>query len=71
MARPGNWPTGWALKTGAVLPGAGVGSLAADLIAHGTDTVYTIDDPRLTHYQSSPYARVVSTLGFSGADRKS
>ena len=50
------------VKTGAVLPVAGVGGLAADLIAHGTDTVYTIDDPRLSHYQTSPYARVVSTL---------
>ncbi|MGA2796595.1 MAG: electron transfer flavoprotein subunit alpha/FixB family protein [Thermoguttaceae bacterium] len=50
------------VKTGAVLPGAGVGRLAANLIAHGADTVYTVDDPRLAHYQTSPYARVVSTL---------
>jgi len=50
------------VKTGAVLPGAGVGHLAANLIAHGADTVYTVDDPRLSHYQTSPYARVVSTL---------
>jgi electron transfer flavoprotein alpha subunit len=50
------------VKTGAVLPGAGVGRLAASLIAHGADTVYTVDDPRLSHYQTSPYARVVSTL---------
>ncbi len=50
------------VKTGAVLPGAGVGRLAAELIAHGADAVYTVDDPRLSHYQTSPYARVVSTL---------
>jgi electron transfer flavoprotein alpha subunit len=50
------------VKTGAVLPGAGVGGLGGALIAHGADTVYTVDDPRLAHYQTSPYARVVSTL---------
>jgi electron transfer flavoprotein alpha subunit len=50
------------VKTGAVLPGSGVKHLGADLIAHGADAVYVVDDPRLTHYQTSPYARVVSTL---------
>jgi electron transfer flavoprotein alpha subunit len=50
------------VKTGAVLPGAGVSGLGAELIAHGADTVYVVDDPRLSHYQTSPYARVVSTL---------
>jgi electron transfer flavoprotein alpha subunit len=50
------------VKTGAVLPGAGVGHLAPNLIAHGADAVYTVDDRRLSHYQTAPYARVVSTL---------
>jgi electron transfer flavoprotein alpha subunit len=50
------------VKTGVVLPGAGVSGLGAELIAHGADTVYVVDDPRLSHYQTSPYARVVSTL---------
>jgi electron transfer flavoprotein alpha subunit len=50
------------VKTGVVLPGAGISGLAAELIAHGADTVYVVDDPRLSHYQTSPYARVVSTL---------
>ena len=38
------------VKTGAVLPGAGVSGLGAELIAHGADTVYVVDDPRLSHY---------------------
>jgi electron transfer flavoprotein alpha subunit len=50
------------VKTGAVLPGAGVSGLGADLIAHGADTVYAVNDSRLAHYQTSPYARIVSTL---------
>jgi len=50
------------VKTGAVLPGDGVGPLAAKLIAHGVDTVYAVDDPRLSHYQAGSYARVLTTL---------
>jgi electron transfer flavoprotein alpha subunit len=50
------------VKTGAVLPGANVGSLASRLIAQGADRVYLVDDPRLAHYQTSPYARVLCTL---------
>ncbi len=50
------------VKTGAVLPGAGVGQLAKNLIAHGIDTVYTVDHPRLSHYQTLPYAKVMTTL---------
>jgi electron transfer flavoprotein alpha subunit len=50
------------VKTGAVLPGRGVGGLARRLIAHGADTVYVVDDPNLAHYQTGPYSRVVRTL---------
>ena len=50
------------MKAGAVLPGAGVGELAKRLIAHGIDNVYLVDDPRLAHYQTLPYARVLCTL---------
>jgi electron transfer flavoprotein alpha subunit len=50
------------VKTGAVLPGGSVNHLASKLIAHGADTVYVSEDARLSHYQTSPYARVVSTL---------
>ena len=50
------------VKTGAVLPGADVEPLAKRLIAHGADTVYLTDDPRLAHYQTGSYAQVVATL---------
>ena len=50
------------VKAGAVLPGSNVGGLASRLIAQGTDRVYVVDDPRLAHYQTSPYARAVCTL---------
>ena len=48
--------------TAAVLPGAGVGQLAKQLIAHGADSIYLVDDQRLAHYQTGPYARVLCTL---------
>ena len=47
------------VKTGVVLPGAGVGPLAKKLIAHGIDSVYLADHPRLAHYQTLPYAKVL------------
>jgi electron transfer flavoprotein alpha subunit len=50
------------VKAGAVLPGADVGQLAKRLIAHGIDNVYLTDHPRLAHYQTLPYAKVLSTL---------
>jgi electron transfer flavoprotein alpha subunit len=50
------------VNTGAVLPGAGVGPLAKKLIALGIDTVYLADHPRLAHYQTIPYAKVLGTL---------
>jgi electron transfer flavoprotein alpha subunit len=45
-----------------VLPGSGVAELAKKLIAHGADTVYTADHPRLAHYQTAPYAKVLTSL---------
>ena len=50
------------VKMGAVLPCAGAGNLCEKLIAHGADNVYLVDDQRLDHYQTVPYARVVTTL---------
>jgi electron transfer flavoprotein alpha subunit len=50
------------VKTGAVLPGAGVEPLAGRLIAQGIDSVYMTDDPRLAHYQTGSYARVLTSL---------
>ncbi len=50
------------VRMGAVLPGAGVRDLCLTLIGHGADVVYTVDDKRLSHYQTSPYARVVVDL---------
>lgn len=50
------------VRMGAVLPGSGVRSLGKDLIAHGADNVYVVDDPRLLHFQTLPYARVITTL---------
>ena len=47
---------------GVVLPGAGVAGLSRPLIAHGADNVYLVDDPRLGHFQTGPYARVVCHL---------
>lgn len=50
------------VKAGAVLPGAGVGEMAKRLIAHGIDNVYLVDHPRLSHYQTLPYAHVLEKL---------
>jgi electron transfer flavoprotein alpha subunit len=50
------------VKAGAVLPGAGVGPLAKRVIAQGIDNVYLVDHPRLAHYQTMPYAKVLTKL---------
>jgi electron transfer flavoprotein alpha subunit len=47
---------------GVVLPGANVAGLADRLIAQGADRVYLTEDPRLAHYQTLPYARVLCEL---------
>jgi electron transfer flavoprotein alpha subunit len=50
------------VQAGVVLPGYGVEGLAGRLIAQGAGTVYLADDPRLAHYQTAPYAAVLSAL---------
>jgi len=50
------------VKLGAVLPGQGVEGHCAPLIAHGADRVYLVEDERLRHYQTQPYARVLCEL---------
>jgi electron transfer flavoprotein alpha subunit len=47
------------VAAGAVLVGSGVDDLPQQLIQHGIDRVYLIDDPRLKNYQTTPYAHVV------------
>ncbi|MCK4717128.1 MAG: electron transfer flavoprotein subunit alpha [Thermoplasmata archaeon] len=43
----------------AYLLGSGVKGLAKDLVAHSADKVYVVDEPRLEHYQTSSYAKVM------------
>ncbi len=50
------------VPVGAVLPGSGVTPLAEQLIAHGADKVYVVDDERLAHYQTGSYAQVMCGL---------
>lgn len=50
------------VKVGAVLPGSHVEGLSKRLIAQGVDNVYLVDDPRLGHFQTKPYARVLCSL---------
>jgi len=50
------------VKVGAALPGRNVTALARRLIAQGVDNVYLVDDPRLGHFQTKPYARVLCSL---------
>ena len=46
----------------AVLLGSGVSALADQLVVHGADKVYLVEDPRLDHYQATSYARVICGL---------
>ena len=50
------------VKMGAMLPGKNVGHLASRLIAQGADNVYLVDDPKLGHFQTKPYARAICAL---------
>jgi len=45
-----------------VLVGSGVEHLAPELLSHGADKVYVIDDPSLEHYQNQAYAAVIADL---------
>ena len=47
---------------GALLLGSGVTRLCEELIAHGADTVYLVDDERLAHYQSAGYRHAICQL---------
>lgn len=47
------------VPVGAVLCGSGVKDLADQLIAHGADKVYLVEDDKLGHYQTATYARAV------------
>ncbi len=50
------------VRVGAVLPGWNMRELAFRLIAHGADKIYHVHDPRLEHYRTMPYARVMCQL---------
>jgi electron transfer flavoprotein alpha subunit len=43
-----------------VLLGEGLDAAAADIAAHGADTVLVIDDPRLAHYSPDGWASVIA-----------
>lgn len=50
------------VKTAAVLAGNNVRPLAKRLIAQGADNVYLVESPKLGHFQTGTYARVMTTL---------
>ena len=50
------------VKMGAVLAGSNVRECSYRIIALGADNVYYVDDRRLEHYRTGPYARVVCEL---------
>ncbi|MFV1966855.1 MAG: electron transfer flavoprotein subunit alpha/FixB family protein [Pirellulaceae bacterium] len=50
------------VPSGSVLAGAVLDGLPEKLIAHGMDNVYVVQDDRLGHYQTLPYARAVCRL---------
>ena len=50
------------VKMAAVLSGWNVRELSQRLFAHGADRVYLVEDRRLEHYQTQPYAKILCTL---------
>lgn len=50
------------VKAGAVLAGHDVAPLARRLIAHGVDRVYVSEHPKLLHFQTASYAKVLVEL---------
>jgi electron transfer flavoprotein alpha subunit len=50
------------VKLAAVLGGTGVKELTQELIVHGADKVYVVDDPLLTDYQTPSYAKMLCEL---------
>ncbi|MGD0463173.1 MAG: electron transfer flavoprotein subunit alpha/FixB family protein [Tepidisphaeraceae bacterium] len=53
---------GLGVGVGAVLVGWNVRELSYRLIAHGVDRVYYVNDTRLEHYRTLPYARALCQL---------
>lgn len=49
-------------KIAAVLPGAGVSSLAQSLIDHGADLVYVVDNPLLAEFHPETFVQAVSQV---------
>jgi electron transfer flavoprotein alpha subunit len=49
-------------KLAAVLFGSELGDAPSDLIAHGADTVYVVDDPALAHFTDEVYGNVLEDL---------
>jgi electron transfer flavoprotein alpha subunit len=49
-------------QVGAVLIGHNITKLAMDLIHRGADIVYVFDDPKVEHYSTGPYAKVICEL---------
>ncbi len=47
---------------GVVLPGWNVRELSQRLIHHGADKVYLVEDRKLEHFLTQPYAKVICTL---------
>jgi electron transfer flavoprotein alpha subunit len=45
-----------------LIGGPGIGKLAAELIAHGLDCVYVVEDRRLHHYDTLAYAKLLVKL---------
>ena len=50
------------VKAGAVLVGNGISHLADTLVSYGIDQVYLVEDPKLEHFTSAPYAHVMTEL---------
>ena len=50
------------VPVGAALAGQDVAGLGQRLISQGVDNVYLVEDDRLGHYQTTPYARVLCRL---------
>ncbi|MBC8450577.1 4Fe-4S binding protein [bacterium] len=50
------------VELSALLLGSGVLDLAPELIAHGADRVYVVDEPELEHFLDEPYSNVVAGL---------
>ncbi|MCK5114186.1 MAG: electron transfer flavoprotein subunit alpha/FixB family protein [Phycisphaerae bacterium] len=50
------------VKVAGVLLGEGLDELAQKLIHHGADKVYSVDNAKLSHYQTASYTKVICDL---------